>query len=349
MAGLFSSKKSKKEKEEKAAAAKAAAAAAAASSSASASNNVNNNNNNNNSSNITANTASNVSSTSASGQGPSASNGSFTSSTSNLPPNSKQGSAPVSQQQQHQQQQQQQGGQQQAAHLRDNSSANNSVTNSINNPVSSTAVSTTSASEYAQQQQQQQLQQHVYGASGPSSKSSFESDKARMYHLQQYHQHFHSQTSGPWVSSSVLSLNPFPRFSHTASYVHTGTDIYVFGGITKGTTQRDLHVIDFPTLQCQSLQAIGADNPPPTAGHSAVTLGQYIMYFGGKDSKNKCSDSLYVLHTVRKEWNKPMIHGLLPAPRHSHAACVIGTTMYIFGGQFNGYYLSDIASFDMKS
>ncbi|KAF9581901.1 Negative regulator of mitotic exit [Lunasporangiospora selenospora] len=73
------------------------------------------------------------------------------------------------------------------------------------------------------------------------------------------------------------------------------------------------------------------------------------MYFGGKDAKNKCSDSLYVLHTFRNEWNRPQISGLLPPPRHSHAACVIGTTMYIFGGQFNNYYLNDIASFDMKS
>jgi hypothetical protein len=71
--------------------------------------------------------------------------------------------------------------------------------------------------------------------------------------------------------------------------------------------------------------------------------------FGGKDAKNKCSDVLYVLHSARKEWNKPPILGLLPAPRHSHAACVIGTTMYIFGGQFNGYYLNDIACFDLKS
>ncbi|KAF9354704.1 Negative regulator of mitotic exit [Mortierella sp. AD094] len=333
MAGLFSSKKSKKEKEEKAAAAKAAAAAATTTIA------------NTTTSNITGNTNSNASSTLASGVGPNASNASFASSTSNLPPSSKQGYM----QQQQQQQQQGQGQGQGGVHPRDNSSANNSATNSINHPMSSTAVSTTSASDYASQQQQHQQQ---YGAHGPSSKSSFDSDKARMYQLQQYQQQQHHQqlpSNGPWISSQVASLNPFPRFSHTASYVHTGTDIYVFGGVTKGATQKDMHVIDFPSLQCQVLQAVGVDSPPPTGGHTAVTLGQYIMYFGGKDSKNKCSDSLYVLHTVRKEWNRPQIHGLLPAPRHSHAACVIGTTMYVFGGQFNGYYLNDIASFDMKS
>lgn len=71
--------------------------------------------------------------------------------------------------------------------------------------------------------------------------------------------------------------------------------------------------------------------------------------FGGKDAKNKCNDVLYVLHTARKEWNRPTFLGLLPPPRHSHAACVVGTTMYIFGGRLNSYYLNDIAAFDMKS
>ncbi|KAG0207190.1 Negative regulator of mitotic exit [Mortierella sp. GBA30] len=235
-------------------------------------------------------------------------------------------------------------------HLRDNSSANNSITN--------TQIS--SAAEYQQQQQQQhQL--------GPSSKSSLENDKARMYHQQhQQQQHLNNGTTlisgssitthnsltnanGPWISAQVTSMNPFPRFSHTASYVHTGTDIYVFGGVLKGSAQKDMHVIDSQTLHCQTLPLAGSDSPPPLTGHTAVTLGQYIMYFGGKDLKGKCSDALYVLHTVRKEWNKPTILGLLPAPRHSHSACVIGTTMYIFGGQFNSYYLNDIASFDMKS
>ncbi|KAK3812816.1 MAG: hypothetical protein J3Q66DRAFT_346689 [Benniella sp.] len=154
--------------------------------------------------------------------------------------------------------------------------------------------------------------------------------------------------NGPWIAAQVMSLNPFPRFSHTASYVQTGADVYLFGGVVKGSAQKDMHVIDFQSLHCQLLPSVG-DSPPPTTGHTAVTLGQYIMYFGGKDAKNRCSDALYVLHTVRKEWNRPEIEGLLPPPRHSHSACVIGTTMFIFGGQLNGYYLNDIFAFDMKS
>ncbi|KAF9919455.1 Negative regulator of mitotic exit [Linnemannia zychae] len=71
--------------------------------------------------------------------------------------------------------------------------------------------------------------------------------------------------------------------------------------------------------------------------------------FGGKDAKGKTSDTLYVFHTGRKEWNKPSIQSLQPAPRHSHAACVIGTVMYIAGGQLSGFYMNDIVAFDMKT
>ncbi|KAG0285642.1 Negative regulator of mitotic exit, partial [Linnemannia gamsii] len=348
MAGLFSSKKSKKEKEEKAAAAKNAAVMAATSTTGVHPSNLG------------------PSSTTTSGG-----NGSIASSTTMAPPPNSGGK-----QQQHQQQ------------TSNNSIINSTVTTTANTLSMTPASSSTSSSapvhlrenssaslDYStSSQQQQQL----------NNKSSVESDK-RMYHfqqqqLQQQHQQQQQQqqlqtnsigggsnlvsassisthnsfahlasSNGPWISAQVMSTSPFPRFSHTASYVQTGTDIYVFGGVVKGSAQRDMHVIDSQSLHCQLLPVAGGDSPPSTSGHTAVTLGHYIMYFGGKDAKNKCSDALYVLHTIRKEWNKPTILGLLPAPRHSHAACVIGTTLYIFGGQFNGYYLNDIACFDMKS
>ncbi|KAF9391883.1 Negative regulator of mitotic exit [Podila verticillata] len=240
------------------------------------------------------------------------------------------------------------------------SSANNSITNS---DLPSTTHSHPSHSN------------HPYSHSF-SSKNSLEGDKARYHQQQQHVSHQHHQqlnqhrnhhqgsqgslstfnsmanpslsSTGPWASALVMSTNPFPRFAHTASHVSTGTDIYIFGGIVKGSPQKDVHVIDFQSLHCQRLP-IGGDSPPATSGHTAVTIGQYVMYFGGKDAKNKCNDVLYVLHTARKEWNRPTFLGLLPPPRHSHAACVVGTTMYIFGGRLNSYYLNDIAAFDMKS
>lgn len=139
------------------------------------------------------------------------------------------------------------------------SSANNSITNS---DLPSTTHSHPSHNN------------HPYTQSF-SSKNSLEGDKARYHHQQQQqhlsHQHHnqHNQhrnlhqgsqgslstfnsmanqslsSTGPWSSALVMSTNPFPRFAHTASYISTGTDMYIFGGMVKGSPQKDVHVIDF--------------------------------------------------------------------------------------------------------
>ncbi|KAK3838933.1 MAG: hypothetical protein J3R72DRAFT_423130 [Linnemannia gamsii] len=221
--------------------------------------------------------------------------------------------------------------------FRDNSSANNSTTYSQSHsdyPYHHSNHNNTNGSFHNQSSSQQQLsyQGHQHSA---TSFSTHQSNGT-------------SLTSGPWSSGMIMSTNPFPRFSHTASFVNTGNDIYIFGGIVKGSVQRDVHVIDAQSLHCQMLP-VGGDAPSAANGHTAVSLGQYIMYFGGKDAKGKTSDTLYVFHTGRKEWNKPSIQSLQPAPRHSHAACVIGTVMYVTGGQLSGFYMNDIAAFDLKT
>ncbi|KAG0371639.1 Negative regulator of mitotic exit, partial [Mortierella sp. AD032] len=153
-----------------------------------------------------------------------------------------------------------------------------------------------------------------------------------------------------WAQRRILGTNPFPRFQHTSSIIANGTDIFLYGGTQRGIPKGDLFVIDSTSLQCQAIAAAGTDAPMPKSGHSAVSIGQYILYFGGWDSMSgQCDDTLHVLHTARKEWNKPPLQGPLPTPRHSHSGCSVGTTMYIFGGQVDNFYLDDIAAFDMKS
>ncbi|KAF9341877.1 Negative regulator of mitotic exit [Linnemannia elongata] len=153
-----------------------------------------------------------------------------------------------------------------------------------------------------------------------------------------------------WAQRRILGTNPFPRFQHTSSIIANGTDIFLYGGAQRGIPKGDLFVIDSASLQCQAVAAAGADAPMPKSGHSAVSIGQYILYFGGWDSMSgQCDDTLHVLHTARKEWNRPPLQGPLPTPRHSHSGCSVGTTMYIFGGQLDNFYLDDIAAFDMKT
>lgn len=149
--------------------------------------------------------------------------------------------------------------------IRDNSSTNNSVTNS--NHLSSTTPTVAASQDggnpeksgqrmYHLQQQQQhspQLQQqqlnphHVHSINGNGSGNGNNSQLVSASSISTHNSITNlssTSNSGPWISSHVLSTNPFPRFSHTASYVHTGSDIYVFGGNVKGSAQKDMHVID---------------------------------------------------------------------------------------------------------
>ncbi|KAF9957461.1 Negative regulator of mitotic exit, partial [Mortierella alpina] len=132
-----------------------------------------------------------------------------------------------------------------------------------------------------------------------------------------------------WTQRRITGPNPFPRNQHTTSITSTGTDIFLYGGTQHGAPKGDLFVIDSVNLQCQPVAPGGVDPPMPKSGHTAVNIGQYII--------------------SRKEWNRPPIQGQLPTPRHSHSGCSVGTTMYVFGGQVDNYYLGDIAAFDMKT
>ncbi|KAF9584015.1 Negative regulator of mitotic exit [Lunasporangiospora selenospora] len=153
-----------------------------------------------------------------------------------------------------------------------------------------------------------------------------------------------------WAQRRLSGSNPFPRSQHSTSVTSAGTDIFLYGGTQHGVPQGDLFIIDPASLQCQVVSPGGADPPLPKSGHTAVNIGQYILYFGGWDpTTGQCDNSLHVLHTARKEWNRPHLHGQLPTPRHSHSGCSVGTIMYIFGGQVDEYYLGDILAFDMKT
>ncbi|XP_004230218.1 acyl-CoA-binding domain-containing protein 4 [Solanum lycopersicum] len=52
---------------------------------------------------------------------------------------------------------------------------------------------------------------------------------------------------------------------------------------------------------------------------------------------------------VYDQWVSPPISGPRPKPRYEHGAAVIDDKMYIFGGNHNGRYLSDLQALDLRS
>uniref|UniRef100_A0A0D9ZFF6 ACB domain-containing protein n=1 Tax=Oryza glumipatula TaxID=40148 RepID=A0A0D9ZFF6_9ORYZ len=53
--------------------------------------------------------------------------------------------------------------------------------------------------------------------------------------------------------------------------------------------------------------------------------------------------------SVHEEWTPLSVNGQRPKPRYEHGATVVQDKMYIFGGNHNGRYLSDLQALDLKS
>ncbi|CAD5192899.1 unnamed protein product [Musa acuminata subsp. malaccensis] len=55
------------------------------------------------------------------------------------------------------------------------------------------------------------------------------------------------------------------------------------------------------------------------------------------------------LVSIYDQWVAPSVSGQRPKPRYAHGAAVLQEKMYIFGGNHNGRYLSDVQVLDLKS
>ncbi|KAG8098885.1 hypothetical protein GUJ93_ZPchr0013g34706 [Zizania palustris] len=53
--------------------------------------------------------------------------------------------------------------------------------------------------------------------------------------------------------------------------------------------------------------------------------------------------------STHEEWTPLSVSGQRPKPRYEHGATVVQDKMYIFGGNHNGRYLSDLQALDLKS
>lgn len=74
--------------------------------------------------------------------------------------------------------------------------------------------------------------------------------------------------------------------------------------------------------------------PPARGGQAGVLLGNLFIVFGGTYFKDKFQylNDLWVIDTDAMEWHKPKAAGKAPSPRYGHAAAVVGTSVYVFGG-----------------
>ncbi|SPN99806.1 related to cell polarity protein tea1p [Cephalotrichum gorgonifer] len=161
----------------------------------------------------------------------------------------------------------------------------------------------------------------------------------------------------PWSQRRLLFTSshpsPFPRYGAAVNSVSSKEgDVYIMGGLINGSTVKgDLWMIEAGgNMACYPL-ATTAEGPGPRVGHASLLVGNAFIVFGG-DTKIEESDlldeTLYLLNTSTRQWSRVLPSGTRPSGRYGHSLNIVGSKIYIYGGQVEGYFMNDLCAFDLN-
>ncbi|KAG5855561.1 hypothetical protein ANANG_G00050350 [Anguilla anguilla] len=148
------------------------------------------------------------------------------------------------------------------------------------------------------------------------------------------------------------------RVNHAA--VAVGHRVYSFGGYCSGEDyetlrQIDVHVFNAVSLSWMKLPPVRTSGreqarevPYMRYGHTAVLMDDTVYIWGGRNDTEGACNVLYAFDIGTHKWFTPAVSGMVPGARDGHSACVLGKTMYIFGGyeQLADCFSNDIHRLD---
>lgn len=142
------------------------------------------------------------------------------------------------------------------------------------------------------------------------------------------------------------------------------------GGLVNGSTVKgDLWMIEAgaQSLPCYPVNTT-FEGPGPRVGHRSLLVGNAFIVFGGDtkvDDRDKLDDTLYLLNTCKAcpsalqgaSTNllsySPLVPifppGPRPAGRYGHTLNILGSKIYVYGGQVEGYFFNDLWAFDLNA
>jgi len=158
-----------------------------------------------------------------------------------------------------------------------------------------------------------------------------------------------------WVEPSTTKGNkPSKRFKLTANVI--GKHIIFVGGQETDTKRfNDVYFFD-TTTRTFTKPNIKGDRVPNFSRHTSCLVGNKLYIFGGFDGHGT-NFGLAILDPYDRKWtNVPLTsqQGTPPPSRTNHAAAVVGTKMFIFGGNNNsekGQYqvLNDLSMLETRT
>ncbi|TYZ65444.1 hypothetical protein PybrP1_011723 [[Pythium] brassicae (nom. inval.)] len=150
-----------------------------------------------------------------------------------------------------------------------------------------------------------------------------------------------------------LTSDAVKRVGHTS--VKHGDAIVVFGGqgvTAAGTTTRlaALHILsvkDDASLELVFEDPEGDSAPPARMQHSAVVLGGEMVIFGGRAGPTRPFNDVFAFNLTTRAWSRIEATGEPPLPRYKHSSCVVGSTMFVYGGRDATTVFGDLHALEM--
>ncbi|KLO08594.1 galactose oxidase, partial [Schizopora paradoxa] len=99
------------------------------------------------------------------------------------------------------------------------------------------------------------------------------------------------------------------------------------------------------------------DVPSARVGHGCASLNDIMIVWGGDTSSSwdtpdpELNSKLYFYNIVSRGWSqiKTEPFTAIPRGRYGHTLLVVGSILYVFGGQREGAFFNDMWSFDLRS
>ncbi|KAF4984203.1 hypothetical protein FZEAL_543 [Fusarium zealandicum] len=161
----------------------------------------------------------------------------------------------------------------------------------------------------------------------------------------------------PWsqrrITFTSTHPSPFPRYGSAVNSVSSKEgDIYMMGGLINGSTVKgDLWMIEAGgNMACYPI-ATTAEGPGPRVGHASLLVGNAFIVYGGDtkiDDADVLDETLYLLNTSTRQWSRALPAGQRPAGRYGHSLNILGSKIFIFGGQVEGLFMNDLSAFDLN-
>ncbi|KAL4628383.1 hypothetical protein ACB092_05G234400 [Castanea dentata] len=143
----------------------------------------------------------------------------------------------------------------------------------------------------------------------------------------------------PIVVSGEEAVEKLYLWGHSACSLASEKKVLVFGGfggVGRHARRNEALVLDPNSGTLEVIGGVeGSGSPSPRLGHSCCLVGDCAFVIGGRGDPVNVLDDVWVLNRAKSGWRLAECGGSVFPPRHRHAAAVVGSKIYVFGGLDN--------------